>query len=44
MYPDPDFSQAEILGDRFVLMDGIVGMTYDDKKAVLYFQPFATDR
>lgn len=44
MYPDPDFAQAEILNDRFVLMDGIVGFTYDPQKAVVYFQPFATDR
>ncbi|XP_075154090.1 L-dopachrome tautomerase yellow-e [Haematobia irritans] len=44
MYPDPDFAQAEILNDRFVLMDGIVGFTFDPHKAIVYFQPFATDR
>ncbi|XP_013102521.2 major royal jelly protein 1 [Stomoxys calcitrans] len=44
MYPDPDFAQAQILNDRFVLMDGIVGFTFDPHKAVVYFQPFATDR
>ncbi|XP_037822063.1 major royal jelly protein 1 [Lucilia sericata] len=44
MYPDPDFAQAEILNDRFVLMDGIVGITFDAKKGLIYFQPFATDR
>ncbi|XP_065366831.1 major royal jelly protein 1 [Calliphora vicina] len=44
MYPDPDFAQADILNDRFVLMDGIVGITFDAKKGLVYFQPFATDR
>lgn len=44
MYPDPDFAQAEILNDRFVLMDGIVGITFDATKGLIYFQPFATDR
>ncbi|KAM7363837.1 L-dopachrome tautomerase yellow-e [Cochliomyia hominivorax] len=44
MYPDPDFAEAEIQNDRFVLMDGIVGITFDEKKGLVYFQPFATDR
>lgn len=44
MYPDPDFAQSEILNDRFVLMDGIVGLTFDEKKGIIYFQPLATDR
>ncbi|EDW24162.1 GL23985 [Drosophila persimilis] len=44
MYPDPDFAQSEILNDRFVLMDGVVGLTFDERKGVVYFQPLATDR
>uniref|UniRef100_T1PG81 Major royal jelly protein n=1 Tax=Musca domestica TaxID=7370 RepID=T1PG81_MUSDO len=44
MYPDPDFAEANILNDRFVLMDGVVGFTFDPQKAIVYFQPFATDR
>lgn len=44
MYPDPDFAQSEIHNDRFVLMDGVVGLTFDERKGVVYFQPLATDR
>lgn len=44
MYPDPDFAQSEILGQRFVLMDGVVGLTFDPKASIVYFQPLATDR
>lgn len=44
MYPDPDFAQSEILNDRFILMDGVVGLAFDQKLGVLYFQPLATDR
>ncbi|XP_054725147.1 major royal jelly protein 1 [Anastrepha obliqua] len=44
MYPDPDFAQSEILNDRFILMDGVVGLAFDTKLGVLYFQPLATDR
>lgn len=44
MYPDPDFSRAEILTDSFVLMDGVVGMAFDEHSGLLYFQPFASDR
>ncbi|CAD6993526.1 major royal jelly protein 1 [Ceratitis capitata] len=44
MYPDPDFAQSEILNDRFILMDGVVGLAFDPKLGVLYFQPLATDR
>lgn len=44
MYPDPDFAQSEILRDRFVLMDGIVGITFDEKAGIAYYQPLATDR
>ncbi|XP_055852941.1 major royal jelly protein 1 [Episyrphus balteatus] len=44
MYPDPDFAQSEILGDRFVLMDGVVGLTFDEKAGIAYYQPLATDR
>ena len=44
MYPDPDFAQSEILSDRFVLMDGVVGLSFDTKSGKVYFQPLATDR
>jgi len=44
MYPDPDFAQSQILNDRFILMDGIVGLTFDEKSGNVYFQPLATDR
>ena len=44
MYPDPDFAQSEILNDRFVLMDGVVGLAFDAKSGKVYFQPLATDR
>ncbi|XP_036323722.1 major royal jelly protein 1 [Rhagoletis pomonella] len=44
MYPDPDFAQSEILNDRFILMDGVVGLAFDPKLGVVYFQPLATDR
>ena len=44
MYPDPDFAQSEIQDHRFVLMDGIVGLSFDDRTDMLYFQPLATDR
>lgn len=44
MYPDPDFAQSEILGHQFILMDGIVGLTFDEKSGIAYFQPLATDR
>ncbi|KAJ6637741.1 Major royal jelly protein 1 [Pseudolycoriella hygida] len=44
MYPDPNFAQSNILGHRFTLMDGIVGMAFDAKAGIVYFQPLATDR
>lgn len=44
MYPDPNFAQSNILGQRFTLMDGIVGLAFDEKLGVVYFQPLATDR
>ncbi|XP_017849848.1 major royal jelly protein 1 [Drosophila busckii] len=44
MYPDPDFAQSEIHNDRFVLMDGVVGLTFDERNGIVYFQPLATDR
>ncbi|XP_023035854.1 major royal jelly protein 1 [Drosophila willistoni] len=44
MYPDPDFAQSEIHNDRFVLMDGVVGLAFDERTGVVYFQPLATDR
>ncbi len=44
MYPDPNFAKPNILGHRFTLMDGIVGMAFDAHAKVVYFQPLATDR
>lgn len=44
MFPDPNFAQSNILGQRFTLMDGIVGITFDPTIGVIYFQPLATDR
>lgn len=44
MYPDPNFATPNILGHRFTLMDGIVGLALDSYTKVLYFQPLATDR
>lgn len=44
MYPDPDFAQGNILGQKFTLMDGIVGIAFDEQAGIIYFQPFATDR
>lgn len=44
MYPDPNFAQSNILGQRFTLMDGVVGLAFDAKTSIVYFQPLATDR
>lgn len=44
MFPDPNFAQSNILGQRFTLMDGIVGLAFDENLGVVYFQPLATDR
>ncbi|XP_058451836.1 major royal jelly protein 1 [Malaya genurostris] len=44
MYPDPDFAESTILEHRFTLMDGIVGLAFDQEAGIIYFQPLATDR
>lgn len=44
MFPDPDFSDYEIDGDKFTLMDGVVGITHSPKLGMVYYQPLATDR
>lgn len=44
MFPDPDFSDYTVDGERFTLMDGIVGLTFSPKLATIFFQPLATDR
>lgn len=44
MFPDPNFAQSNILGNRFTLMDGIVGIAFDASIGVVYFQPLATNR
>lgn len=44
MFPDPNFSDYNVAGETFTLMDGIVGLTHSPKLATLYFQPLATNR
>lgn len=44
MFPDPDFSDYNIEGETFSLMDGVVGISHSPKLGVVYFQPLATDR
>ncbi|CAG9857969.1 unnamed protein product [Phyllotreta striolata] len=44
MFPDPNFSDYNINGEDFTLMDGIVGITHSPKLGVVYYQPLATDR
>lgn len=44
MYPDPDFAESTILEHRFTLMDGVVGIAFDQEAGIVYFQPLATDR
>lgn len=44
MFPDPDFSDYTVAGERFTLMDGIVGLAHSAKLATVFFQPLATDR
>lgn len=44
MYPDPDLGEYDIGGERFTLMDGIVGLAHSPTQGLLYYQPLATDR
>ncbi|CAG4979933.1 protein yellow [Colias croceus] len=44
MYPDPDLGEYDIGGDKFTLMDGVVGLTHSPAQGLLYYQPLATDR
>lgn len=44
MFPDPNFSDYNIDGETFTLMDGIVGLALAPNLGTLYFQPLATDR
>lgn len=44
MFPDPNFASFEINGERFSLMDGVVGFGFSPKLATLYYQPLATDK
>ncbi|RZB40748.1 yellow-e, partial [Asbolus verrucosus] len=44
MFPDPDFSDYTVQGEKFTLMDGVVGLALAPKLGNLYFQPLATDR
>ncbi|VEN45300.1 unnamed protein product [Callosobruchus maculatus] len=44
MYPNPDNSQFEIVGERFSFMDGIIGLTHSSQLATVFYQPLASDR
>lgn len=44
MYPDPDLGEYDIGGEKFTLMDGIVGLAHSPAQGLLYYQPLATDR
>ncbi|CAH2236796.1 jg8555 [Pararge aegeria aegeria] len=44
MYPDPDLGEYDIGGDKFTLMDGVVGITHSPAQGLVYYQPLATDR
>lgn len=44
MYPDPDLGEYDIGGEKFTLMDGIVGLAHSPTQGLLYYQPLATDR
>ncbi|GBP62842.1 Major royal jelly protein 2 [Eumeta japonica] len=44
MYPDPDMGEYDIGGERFTLMDGVVGLAHSPALSLLYYQPLATDR
>ncbi|XP_041978081.1 protein yellow [Aricia agestis] len=44
MYPDPDLGEYDILGEKFTLMDGVVGLAHSPAQGLLYYQPLATDR
>ncbi|XP_019868132.1 protein yellow isoform X2 [Aethina tumida] len=44
MYPDPDFSDYNVAGETFTLMDGVVGLTHSPQLQTLFFQPLATNR
>ncbi|XP_018570738.1 protein yellow-like [Anoplophora glabripennis] len=43
-FPDPDFSDYNVDGESFTLMDGVVGLAHSPTLSTLYFQPLATDR
>nr|CAI5825266.1 unnamed protein product [Callosobruchus analis] len=44
MYPNPDNSQFEIVGEQFSFMDGIIGLTHSPQLATVFYQPLASDR
>nr|ADX87355.1 yellow-e [Heliconius numata] len=44
MYPDPDLGEYDIGGEKFTLMDGVVGLAHSPAQGLLYYQPLATDR
>ena len=44
MKPDGNFSQYNIAGDRFSLMDGIIGLAHSIQLDLLYYQALASNR
>ncbi|XP_068631547.1 dopaminechrome tautomerase [Battus philenor] len=44
MYPDPNLGEIDISGEKFTLMDGVVGLAHSPAQGLLYYQPLATDR
>ncbi|KAG5877670.1 hypothetical protein JTB14_013915 [Gonioctena quinquepunctata] len=44
MFPNPDYGNINIVGERFALMDGIIGLAHSPKLATLFYQPMASDR
>lgn len=44
MFADPKFYVSTIAGYSFTLMDGVVGIAFDAKAGIVYFEPLATDR
>ncbi|XP_016838706.1 yellow-e isoform X1 [Nasonia vitripennis] len=44
MLPHPDYATYQIGRDSFELFDGIVGLAFSPRLAMVYYQPLATDR
>ncbi|CAG9863668.1 unnamed protein product [Phyllotreta striolata] len=44
MFPNPDHATISIVGERFTLMDGVIGLAHSPQLATLFYQPVASDR